>query len=128
MEEERYILGIPSTVFTSEEWKALEKREYAIGPEKLMDEIIDQRLWSNAEIAWVLKRMIYYYGKKDAYLKKVPVDRLFMNLVDILRAFYLIIDNLDPDLDDNLRLYISAKLTDSTWGINTRTREYLYKI
>ncbi|MDD3852073.1 MAG: hypothetical protein PHD40_00280, partial [Syntrophomonadaceae bacterium] len=80
------------------------------------------------EIAWVLRRMIYCYGRKDALLKKVPIERLFMNIVDILRVFFLVLDHGDPDIDENIRLYISAKLTDATWGVNSRTREYLHKM
>lgn len=64
------IFGIPSTVFGSQEWIELEKKEYAIGPDNLLDEIITKKLWSNSEIIWVLKRLIYFYGKKDAALKK----------------------------------------------------------
>lgn len=120
--------GIPLTVFGSQEWVDLEKRENQIGPDQLLTEIINQRLWSNAEMAWVIKRLIFYYGKKDSYLKEAPTDRIFASLVDILRAFYLIFDKLDPDLDDNLRAYVCAKLGDATWGVNSRTREYLYKL
>jgi hypothetical protein len=49
-------------------------------------------------------------------------------MVDILRAFYVILDISNPELDDNMRSYISTKLGDATWGINLRTREYLVKI
>lgn len=122
------LLNIPETVFGSKEWQELEQMEYKIGPENLLKKITEKKLWSNAEILWVLKRMIYCYGKKDAILKKTPVDRLFNNVVDILRAFYLVFDKVDPDLDDNIRSYICAKITDSTWGISTNTRDYLYKI
>lgn len=122
------ILGVPATVFGSQEWQELEKREFSLGPENLLEEILQQRLWSNVEILWVIKRMIYYYGRKDTLLKKAPVDRLFINIVDILRAFYLVLDKVDPELDDNMRSYICTKLSDSTWGINTNTRDYLSKI
>lgn len=120
--------GIPSTIMGSKEWKELEDRENQIGPEALLDEIINKRLWSNTEIAWVLRRMIYYYGRKDSLLKKVPVERLFMNMLDVLRVFFLLLDHSDPEIDENMRLYISTKLTDATWGINSRTREYLHKM
>ncbi len=122
------ILGIPSAVFGSKEWVELEKREYEIGPDNLLDEIIKKKLWSNVEILWVLKRLIFFYGKKDAVLKKAPVDRLFTSMTDILRIFYLMIDTLDPEIDENMLSYICNKLTDSTWGINKRTRDYLYRV
>lgn len=122
------IFGIPSTVFGSDEWVELEKRENTIGPDNLLDEIIDKKLWSNAEILWVIKRLVYFYGKKDPILKKIPVDRLFTSMNDVLRIFYLIFDITDPELEENMLGYICTKLTDSTWGINKRTRGYLYKI
>ncbi len=122
------IFGIPSTVLGQEDWKELERRENTVGPEQLLTEILDKRLWNNAEIAWVLKRMVYFYGKKDSVLKKTPMDRMFMNMVDVLRTFFLLLDQQDPELDDNIRAYISSKLADSTWGINQRTREYLERI
>ena len=122
------ILGVPVTIFGSQEWQELEQREFKFGPENLLEEILQKRLWSNVEILWVVKRLIYYYGRKDALLKKAPVDRLFINIIDILRDFYLVLDKVDPELDDNMRSYISTKLTDSTWGINNNTREYLSKI
>lgn len=122
------IFGIPFTILGKSEWKDLEKRADLIGPEQMLNEILDKRLWSNAEITWVLKQMVYYYGKKDSLLKKIPVERMFMNMVDVLRTFFLILDQEDPELDDNVRAYISSKLADSTWGINQRTRGYLEKI
>ncbi|NLB88523.1 MAG: hypothetical protein GX790_04760 [Syntrophomonadaceae bacterium] len=121
------ILGLPSTVVGSKEWNELENREFTIGPDALLDEILEKRQWTNVEIAWVLKRMIYFYGKKDSLLLKAPPERIFLNLVDILRAFYLLVDLINPDLDDNMRSYICSKLADATWGINSRTREYLQK-
>ncbi len=125
--EDLELLGIPSTVVGSKEWKELEEKEYSIGPDALLDELLEKRNWSNTEIAWVLKRMIYFYGRKDALLLKAPPERIFMNLIDVLRSFYLIIDLTNPDLDDNINSYLSSKLADSTWGINTRTRDYLHK-
>ncbi len=122
------IFGIPSSIMDSNEWKDLVLKEYDIGSEKLLEEIIDKRLWSNAEIIWVLRRLVYFYGKKDSLLKKTPPDRLFTNMVDILRALFLLYDTFDPDLDDNLRSYICAKFTDATWGITDRTRMYLEKL
>lgn len=120
--------GLDKTIFTSREWEDLQKIENEIGPDALLSNIIDKRLWSNAEIAWVLRRLIYHYGKKDTLLKEAPMDRIFANMVGILRAFFLIFDQLDPDIDDNMRTYICSKLGDATWGVNSRTREYLYKI
>lgn len=122
------LFAISSTVLGKEEWRQLEKREDLIGPEQLLAEILEKRLWSNVEIIWVLKRLVYFYGKKDSLLKKMPVDRMFVNMVDVLRAFFLIFDQQDPDLDDNMRAYISSKLADSTWGINQQTRRYLHKV
>jgi hypothetical protein len=122
------LLGIPSTIITKPEWKELEKLESTLGPDKLLEDIIEKKLWSNAEIAWVLRRMIFFYGKKDNLLKKAPVERLFNNMGDILRVFFILLDKTDPEIDENMRSYISSKLMDATWGINQRTRNYLYKI
>jgi hypothetical protein len=72
--------------------------------------------------------MIYFYGRKEDVLKKAPAKRLMLNMNDVLRVIYLILDIADPELDDNMRSYITNKLSDATWGINSRTREYLYKI
>jgi hypothetical protein len=119
---------IPHTVFGSEEWKEVESREFEVGPEALLNEILDKRLWSNAEITWVLRRLVYFYGKKDILLQKAPPERLLQNMVDVLRVFFLIFDQLDPDLDDNVRSYVCSKLADSTWGITGGTREYLARI
>jgi len=124
---EQELFGIPSTILGKEDWQELEQKENSIGPEQLLSEILEKRLWSNAEIVWVIKRMVYFYGKKDNLLKKAPVERLFLNMVDILRCFFLVMDKEDPALDDNIRAYISSKIADSTWGINNHTREYLEK-
>lgn len=121
-------LGIPATVIGSREWKELENRGFSIGEENLLEEILNKKVWSNAEIIWVIKRLIFYYGKKDELLLKAPKERIFINMVDILRAFFVLFDSLNPSLDENIRSYISAKLTDSTWGINSNTRGYLAKI
>jgi hypothetical protein len=122
-----YLL-IPPSVMGTDAWKEIEKLENTIGPDNLLNQILDKKVWSNAEIVWVLKRMIFYYGKKDELLRKAPIDRIFNNMVDILRVFFLVYDKVDPDLDENMRSYICAKMTDATWGINSRTREYLYKL
>ncbi len=124
---ENNIFGIPSTVFGSKEWTDLEQKEYELGPEQLLEEIIKQKTWSNVEILWVLKRLIYFYGKKDALLKKAPPERLMTNMMDVLRAFYIVFDIGDPELDENLRSYVCTKLGDATWGIGSSTREYLFK-
>jgi len=124
--EELFLLG--STVYESEEWENIEKREYSMGADNLLDEIILKDEWSNAEMMWVLKKMIYHYGKKDKLLKLIPDDRMFLNIVDILRILYILLDQFNPELDINMRRYLSVKMTDSTWGLNSRTRGYLYKI
>lgn len=122
------LFGIPSTILSSLEWKELERLESTLGPDKLLENISEKKLWSNADIAWVLRRMIFFYGKKDNLLKKAPVERLFMNMCDILRVFFMLFDKTDPEIDENMRSYISSKLIDATWGINPRTRNYLYKV
>ncbi|QGT99632.1 hypothetical protein SYNTR_1039 [Candidatus Syntrophocurvum alkaliphilum] len=125
---EEKIVPLISTVYESQDWKELEQKENEIGPEKLLDEIINKKVWTNSEILWIIRRMIFYYGKKDEILKNAPVDRIFTNMVDVLRAFYILLDRLDPEVDDNLRSYVCAKLSDATWGINDNTRSYLYKM
>lgn len=122
------MFGLPKTVMGSDEWLELEKLEFSMGPEALLEQLIGKKLLSNAEIVWILRRLVYFYGKKDQLLKKAPVERLFTTMSNILRTFLLIMDLEDPQLDDNMRTYISAKLTDSTWGINQRTRVYLEKL
>lgn len=125
---EKDLLGIACSITDTEEWKVLEKREYSIGPDRLLAEIMEKKLFSNAEIMWVLRRMVFFYGKKDSLLKLAPPERLMTNMNDILRAFYILFDQQSPELDDNIRSYICSRLTDATWGISARTREYLYKI
>ncbi|MDD2619110.1 MAG: hypothetical protein PHC92_00350 [Syntrophomonadaceae bacterium] len=122
------MFGIPHTILGSQEWQEIEQKENTIGPDDLLNEIIDKKIWNNAEIMWVIKRLIYFYGKNDSLLKKAPTERLFTNILDILKVFFLIFDINDPDLDPNMRSYICSKMGDSTWGVSTRTREYLYKI
>ena len=121
------IYGLPYTITDSSAWKELEQQEYSLGPDNLFKEILEKRTWTNVEIMWVLKRMIYFYGGKDSLLKKTPTDRLFNNMNDVLRVFYILLDRLDPDIDENMRSYISTKLADATWGISASTREYLHK-
>jgi len=121
-------LFLPKTVFGSKEWIEIETKENSMGPDKLLDEIIEKKMWSNVEIAWVLKRLVYFYGNKKSIIKNVPKERMMQNMNDILRGFYVLFDNLDPEIDDNMRSYVCTKLADATWGVNTRTQEYLYKI
>lgn len=130
VEEENFLemFGLPRTVVGSEEWEQLTKKENQLGPQGLLEEIIGKKLWSNAEIAWVLKHLVYHFGKKDSLLKKAPPQRLMKSMGDILRSFYLIFDLIDPELEDNTRSYICSKLVDATWGVNERTRSYLEKM
>ncbi len=125
--EDLDIFDIPSTIVGSREWQELINRENEFGSDSLLDELLEKRNWSNAEITWVLKRIMFFYGKKDTLLTKVPIERIFLNLTNILRTYYLLIDYTDPDLDDNMRSYISSKLTEATWGITSRTRDYINK-
>lgn len=125
---EKDLLGVPISIIDTDEYKELEKREYAVGPDQLMDEILAKRLFTNAEIMWVVRRMVYFYGRRDAFLKITPPDRLLMNMNSLLRAFYILFDLENPEMDDNIRSYLSSRLTDATWGTSKRTREYLYKI
>lgn len=127
-DESKHIFFLPETIFGSPIWKEMEEREFAKGPDLLLDELLQQKTWTNVEVLWVIKRMIYFYGRKDDVLKKAPAHRLMMNMNDVLRVFYLIWDKVDPELDDNMRSYLTNKLSDATWGINQRTREYLHKL
>lgn len=122
------LVSLDKTVFGSQAWKDIENLEYSLGPEALLEQVIQKDEWSNAEMLWVLKRMVYYYGKKDQPLKGIPIERMFINMVDILRCLYLLLDHVNPELDTNMRKYLSVKLGDATWGVNSRTRNYLYKI
>lgn len=121
------MLGIPSTIIESSEWKELVKKEYEVGADTLLTEIINKKLWTDAEIMWVIKRMVFFYGRSDQLLKKAPVDRLLLNMNDVLRAFYILFDSTGAGIDDNIRNYICTKLADASWGISERTRNYLYK-
>lgn len=119
---------IASSLTDSEAWKKLLLQEEEKGYELLLDEIINKKIWSNAEILWVIRKMIYFYVKNDKLLSKAPIDRIFQNTGDILRVLYLIFDQQNPVLDDNLKSYLCNKLQDATWGINSRTRNYLEKV
>lgn len=121
-------LIIPSSITESIEWKKLVLREEEIGIEKLLSEILDKKLFSNAEMIWIFKKMIYAYGKKDPELLKIPSERIFLNFIEILKSFYLFLDSSNPNVDNNTRSYLSAKITNATWGINKETRKYLKKI
>lgn len=116
------------SIFDSPEWAEMEKREFSAGPDALLEALIQQHEWSNAEMMWVLKYMMYHYGGKDTLLKNIPADRHFMNMMDVLRVMYILIDHINPELDLNMRRYLTVKLADATWGINEHTRPYLTKI
>ncbi|MGE5544615.1 MAG: hypothetical protein ACM3UW_06530 [Bacillota bacterium] len=116
------------TVLESREWQEIMEREKEVGPEALLEEILEQRTWTNSEILWTIRRMIYHYALHDKILQNAPVERIFDNFVSMMRAFYMIFDQANPQLDDNIRSYISAKITDATWGISAGTRSYLSKI
>jgi len=93
----------------------------------LLDQILEKRIWSNVEILWVIRRLIFHYALHDEVLKKAPLDKLFDNFVAFLRAAYMIIDQANPELDDNIRTYVCTKLNEATWGISPGTRYYLEK-
>jgi len=120
--------SMKKTVLESQEWQEIMEREKEIGPEALLEEILEQRTWTNSEILWTIRRMIFYYALHDKVLQRAPVERIFENFVSMMRGFYMIFDQANPDLDDNIRSYISAKIADATWGINAGTRYYLSKI
>ena len=61
------VLFLPPTIIGSAEWKELEEKEFHYGPEQVLDEILDKRIWSNAEILWVIKRMIFFMVKRMLY-------------------------------------------------------------
>ena len=116
------------TVLESQEWQEIMEREKEVGPEALLEEILEQRNLTNSEILWTIKRMIYYYALHDKLLQRAPKERIFDNFVSMMRGFYMVLDQANPQLDDNIRSYISAKITDATWGISTGTRSYLSRI
>ena len=72
--------------------------------------------------------MIYYYALHDPVLKRASTERLFDNFVSLMRVFYMVYDQANPQLDDNIRTYISTKMAGATWGINSGTRYYLSKV
>lgn len=115
------------TVFESQGFRDLLEREEGVGGQQVLQEILDKSVLSNAEQMWVLKHMLHYYGGKDSTLSAAPPERLMENMGNILRISYLLIDHLDPDLDENIRLYISTKLKQATWGLSPDIRQYLNK-
>lgn len=121
-------LGIPETILNGKKWKDIESQENKIGPDKLLEAILEKKLWSNEEITWVIRRLIFYYGKNDELLKSVPHERIFANFTAVLRVVFLLLDKNNPDIDDNMRSYISSKLSEATFGISGHTRNYLYKL
>ncbi len=125
---EKDLSGIPISITDTDAYKEIEQRECQVGADQLLNELLDKKLFSNAEIMWILRRMVFFYGRKDGLLKMTPPERLMMNMNDVLRAFYILFDLQSPDMDDNIRSFISARLTDATWGISKRTRDYLHKI
>jgi len=130
MDEQTIFTGLEDlklSLFDTPAWKEICNRENSIGPEALLEEILEKRIWSNAEILWVVKRLLFHYGLKDKVLKKAPVERIFLNMTAVLRVLYMVLDHTNPELDDNIRSYIASKLTDATWGINEHTRYYLRK-
>jgi len=117
-----------NTILESREWQEMMEREKEVGPEGLLAEILEKRVWNNVEILWTIRRLIYYYALHDNILMKVPPERLFDNFVSLMRGFYMIFDQINPPLDDNIRAYISAKISEATWGISPGTRSYLAKV
>jgi len=115
------------TVFETAEWNDLKQRELLAGADRVLQEILEKPMWSNAEMMWVLKHMLFYYGSKDALLKEAPIERIFDNLGNVVRVAYLLIDRLNPELDENTRRFMTAKLRQATWGIDENTRFYLAK-
>ncbi|MGE5416907.1 MAG: hypothetical protein ACM3UZ_09120 [Acidobacteriota bacterium] len=116
-----------TTILESIEWYELQMHEKEVGPEELLEEILEKRLWNNAEILWVTRRLIFHYALHDKVLKKAPMDKVFDNFVSFMKGIFMIIDQSNLELDDNLNSYIATKLRDATWGINSGTRYYLEK-
>jgi len=125
---EEIIFWKNTTLYESKEWKIIEDRENDLGFEKLYEEIMEKKIWSNAEIMWIIRKMIGFYGQNDSFLKAVPQERLLLNMTNLLKVFYIIIDQQNPDIDNNLRSFISGKLLEATWGINPETKKYLDKM
>ena len=74
MDTEKFLAGLEQLkfgIFDTPEWNDICKRENQIGPEAVLEEILDKRLWTNAEIMWVVRRLLFYYGSRDKVLQKV---------------------------------------------------------
>ncbi|MGE5371852.1 MAG: hypothetical protein ACM3QZ_07700 [Solirubrobacterales bacterium] len=117
-----------NTILESAEWVELTRQENERGPEAVLDEVLEKRNWDNAEMLWVLRRLIFYYATYDGTLKKASKERLFDNFVSLMKGIYMLLDQANPDLDDNIRTYITTKLHDATWGIGQGTRHYLERM
>lgn len=109
-------------------WKEIRDQENLIGPEALLETLLDKKVLSEVEMLWMVRNMMSYYGKEDALLKKAPVRRLLMNTNELLRIIFLLLDRPQGELEINMCSYLSAKLQQATWGINQNTRRYLEKI
>lgn len=115
------------TVFESNEYRQLLEREEGVGGEAVLQELLDKDSLSNAQLMWMLRHMLYYYGSKDRVLLSAPPEKLLDNAGNLLRVAYLLIDRLDPSLDDNTRLYISTKVKQATWGLTPDIRQYFIR-
>ena len=109
-------------------WKEMQNKEYAVGPEALMEELLGKKMLNDVEMLWIVRRMMSYYGKEDALLKKAPVRCLMSNTNELLRVIFLLLDRPPGEIETNMRSYLSVKLQQATWGINQNTRRYLGKI
>ncbi len=110
------------------EWQEIQKREGMVGPEGLLEELLDKKMLSDVEMLWLVRRMMAYYGKEDPLLKKAPVRCLMSNANELLRVIFLLLDHAGEEIEPNMRSYLSAKLQQATWGINRNTRRYLTKL
>lgn len=123
MESQNIMIGM--TLFESPDYRNILAREDEIGADQLFEELIQESILTNPQMMWLLKYMLYHYGGKDKALLAAPPERLLENMGNLLRVNYLLIDSLNPELDENTRLYISTKLKQSTWGLSTNIRQYL---
>lgn len=115
------------TILESPEWREIEHREKVEGPDQLLEDLMEKQNWNNAEILWVMRRLIFHYALHDRVLMAAPIEKLFDCFVSALKGLYMMIDQCNPDLDDNIRGYITSKMRDATWGITPGTRYYLEK-
>lgn len=123
MEHQNIIIGM--TVFESPEYRSILAREEEIGADQLFEEMMQESMLTNPQLMWLSKYMLYYYGSKDKALLAAPPERLLENMGNLLRINYLLVDHLNPQLDENTRLYISTKLKQATWGLSSNIRQYL---